>query len=140
MKSVQVRDKFTTAAGVRDELIDQLKKFMVGPQWGNNETIDTGPGSTYVAGKLYPQDSDVEQENVPAEESQDDEVSDKTSINSLNLSSFGLTCMLDAQTEQIKINVHYGTYSSIKIGDDDKNRLFPRTHHSQSELLQFLNQ
>jgi len=135
MKSVQVRDKFTTAAEVRDELIDQLKKFMVGPQWGNNETIDTGPGSTYVAGKLYPQDSDVEQENVPAEESQDDEVSDKTSINSLNLSSFGLTCMLDAQTEQIKINVHYGTYSSIKIGDDDKNRLFPRTHHSQSELL-----
>ena len=99
---------------VRDELIDELRKYMIGPHWGNDEVIDTVPMFTYMTGIVYPQDSEVEQENLPPEEhgEKEDEVPDMTSINALNLSSFGLTCMLDEKTEEIKINVDYGIYQN----------------------------
>ena len=82
---------------VRDELIDELRKYMIGPHWGNDEVIDTVPKFTYLTGILYPQDSQVEEENLSHEEhdpTHEEEVPDNTSIGSLNLSSFGLTCML----------------------------------------------
>ena len=48
MDSVKVRDEFTTSAEVRDELIDELRKYMIGPHWGNDEVIDTVPKFTYM--------------------------------------------------------------------------------------------
>ena len=143
MDSVQVRDKFTTAAGVRDELIDELRKYMVGPHWGNEEEIDTVPKFTYMTGILYPQDSEVEQENLPAEEhgTKDDEIPDKTSTNSLNLSSFGLTCMLDEQTEEIKINVNYGIYSPRSIDVNGyKKFLHSRKHYENQYTVSISDQ
>ena len=143
MDSVQVRDKFTTAAGVRDELIDELKKYMIGPHWGNDEVIDTVPKFTYLTGILYPQDSQVEEENIPQEEHNPDheeEIPDKSSINSLNLSSFGLTCMLEIETKEIQININYGTYSVKKIITNGRKKdLHPRTHFEQQELVTIPN-
>jgi len=123
---------------VRDELIDELRKYMIGPHWGNDEVIDTVPMFTYMTGIVYPQDSEVEQENLPPEEhgEKEDEVPDMTSINALNLSSFGLTCMLDEKTEEIKINVDYGIYQNQKIDyEGRKKQLYRRIHYKQTELL-----
>ena len=129
--------KIMDSVQVRDELIDELRKYMIGPHWGNDEEIDTVPKFTYMTGIIYPQDSEVEQENLPTEDhgEKEDEVPDMTSINALNLSSFGLTCMLDAQTEEIKINVDYGIYKSKKIVHEDRNKtLYQRNHFEQTEL------
>ena len=140
MDSVKVRDEFTTSAEVRDELIDELRKYMIGPHWGNDEVIDTVPKFTYLTGILYPQDSQVEEENLSHEEhdpTHEEEVPDNTSINSLNLSSFGLTCMLEIETNEITINVDYGIYSSKKIvlPNGKKKTLHKRTHFEQQELI-----
>ena len=123
---------------VRDELISELRKYMIGPHWGNDEVIDTNPKFTYMTGILYPQDSEVIQENLPDEENstKDDEVRDTASINFLNLYSFGLTCMLNLQTKEIKINVNYGIYHTSKIEIDKKKKsLYRRVHFEQQELI-----
>ncbi len=119
---------------VRSEMINEFKKYMMGPHWGNDEIISTNPKFTYMAGILYPQDSEVEQENVSNEISDgaDQEVSDKSVLNSLNPSSFGLTCMLDHATEIIQAKVDYGIYLSQKNLAPPPSTLFQRHHYDES--------
>lgn len=121
------------SSDIRSELVDEFKKYMMGPHWGNDEIIDTVPKFTYMAGILYPQDSEVEQENVSDEinDGSNQEVSDKSVLNSLNPSSFGLTCMLDADTEKIQIKAEYGIYSRQKH-IETKKHLYQRHHHDES--------
>ncbi len=118
---------------VRAEIIDEFKKYMMGPHWGNDEIIDTAPKFTYMAGILYPQDSKVEQENLSEEidDGSEPEVSDKSVLNSLNPSSFGLTCMLDAKTETILVKVEYGIYSSQKNSNPPPQTLYQRHHFEE---------
>ena len=119
---------------VRSEMIDEFKKYMMGPHWGNDELIDTNPKFTYMTGILYPQDSKVEQEDTSAEVSDGDssEVSDKSALNSLNPSSFGLTCMLDGSTESFVIKIEYGTYTSQKNSTPPPPTLYQRHHFEES--------
>ena len=119
---------------VRSEMITEFKEYMMGPHWGNDEIIDTNPEFTYMAGILFPQDSEVEQEDTPVElgDGSEPEVTDKSVLNSLNPSSFGLTCMLDAKTETIQVKVEYGIYSSQKYSDPSSQTLYHRHHYDES--------
>ncbi len=119
---------------VRTEMIDEFKKYMMGPHWGNDEIISTNPKFTYMAGILYPQDSEVEQEDVSTEISDgaDQEVSDKSVLNSLNPSSFGLTCMLDHNTSTIQAKIEYGIYFRLKNSAPPPPILFERHHFDES--------
>lgn len=122
---------------VRAEMIDEFKKYMMGPHWGNDEIIYTDPKFTYMAGILYPQDSEVEQDDMSTEISDGDnsEVSDKSVFNSLNPSSFGLTCMLDEKTESINVKVEYGVYSSQKNSTQPSKTLYERHPFQESFLI-----
>jgi len=126
---------------VRSEMIDEFKKYMMGPHWGNDELIDTNPKFTYMAGILYPQDSPVEQEDVSTEVSDGDssEVSDKSVLNSLNPSSFGLTCMLDSSTESFTVKTQYGTYTNQKNPKSPKYPLYQRHHFEESFTISTKN-
>lgn len=88
----------------------------MGPHWGNEEIIDTVPKFTYMTGILYPQDSETEQENVDSDvgDGAEPEVSDKSVMNSLNQSSFGLTFLLDSDSDNFKVKVEYGVYLGQK--------------------------
>ncbi|MCH7560798.1 MAG: hypothetical protein IIC67_05425, partial [Thaumarchaeota archaeon] len=125
------------SSDVRSKMIEEFKKYMMGPHWGNDEIIDTNPKFTYMAGILYPQDSAVEQEDTSIEiiDGSEPEVSDKSVLNSLNPSSFGLTCMLDAQTETIQVKVEYGIYSSQKNSDPPHKPLYQRHHYDESFII-----
>lgn len=118
---------------VRSKLITEFKEYMLGPHWGNDEIIDTKPEFTYMVGILYPQDSPVEQENASNEinDGPEQEVSDKSIMNSLNPSSFGLTCMLEQSTENIKVKAEYGVYTREKNTEGKKN-LYQRHHHDET--------
>ena len=122
---------------VRSKMIEEFKNYMVGPHWGNDEIIDTAPKFTYMAGILHPQDSEVEQEDISTEisDGDDSEISDKSVLNSLNLSSFGLTCMLDEKTETINVKVEYGVYSSQKNHAPPPKTLYQRHHFEESFLI-----
>ena len=122
---------------IRTEMIEEFKKYMMGPHWGNDEIIDTAPKFTYMTGILYPQDSPVEQEDTSTEISDGDnsEVSDKTILNSINPSSFGLTCMLDEKTESINVKVQYGVYSSQKNSSPPPKTLYHRHHFEEFFLV-----
>ena len=122
---------------IRAEMIDEFKKFMMGPHWGNDEIIDVAPKFTYMLGILYPQDSPVEQEDTSTEISDGDnsEVSDKSILNSINPSSFGLTCVLDEKTESIKVKVQYGVYSSKKNSTPPPKTLYQRQHFEEFFLV-----
>lgn len=122
------------ASEIRAKMIKEFREYMVGPHWGNDEVIDTVPKFTYLTGIIYPQGSTVEQEDDPSEvnDSISDEIPDKPTTNSLNLSSFGLTCMLDNKTEEIKINVNYGIYSTNQITENGyKKTLYQRKHYKK---------
>jgi len=122
---------------VRTKLIEEFKKYMMGPHWGNEEIIDKSPKFTYMTGILYPQDSEVEQENVKNETSDDSETEppDRTVLNSLNPSSFGLTCMLDPQTKNFKVRAVYGIYVGIK-SEKTKSPLYKRQHFDKEYEFQ----
>lgn len=121
---------------VRANIIDEFKKYMLGPHFGNDEIIDTKPQFTYMTGILYPQDSEAEQENTDNEtgDGSDHEISDKSIRNSLNQSSFGLTFLLDSSAESFKVKVEYGTYSSQKIKHSSKP-LYQREHHEDEFVI-----
>ncbi|MCE9651842.1 MAG: DISARM system helicase DrmA [Nitrosarchaeum sp.] len=121
------------SSDVRSEMIVEFKKYMMGPHWGNEEIIDSPPKFTYMAGILFPQDSEIEQENVVTEVGDDSEpeVSDKSVLNSLNPSSFGLTCMLDKGTENIQVKIEYGIYLSQK-NTETKQILYERHHFNDT--------
>ncbi|MEU8514001.1 helicase-related protein [Kitasatospora sp. NPDC048722] len=53
----------------RDELVDYLRRQLVGPAHGAEEMIDTPPDRQYLMGTLYAQDADLQQRlTVSAEE------------------------------------------------------------------------
>ena len=127
-------DSELTPAKIRSEMIDEFKKYMMGPHWGNDEIIDTAPKFTYMAGILYPQDSPMEQEDTSTDISDGDnsEISDKSVLNSLNPASFGLTCMLDKKTESIDVKTEYGIYSSQKNDAPPPKTLYQRHHFEET--------
>lgn len=117
-------------SSIRAELVKEFKEYMMGPHWGNEEIIDTVPKFTYMTGILYPQDSETEQENVDSDvgDGAEPEVSDKSVMNSLNQSSFGLTFLLDSDSDNFKVKVEYGVYLGQK-NKITKKSLYQRHHY-----------
>ena len=114
---------------IRSKMIEEFKNYMMGPHWGNDEIIDAAPQFTYLTGILYPQDSKIELEDASTK------ISDRTVLNSLNPSSFGLTCMLDEKTESINVKVEYGVYSDQKNSAPPPTTLYQRHHFEESFLI-----
>lgn len=99
-------------SAVRDSLVDELIKDLVGPE-KNNEELEEGPVSHYLTGILYPQESKVDPEEDkdsgdPADE--DDEI-DMGSLMAYttNPSSIGLTFTVK-KGEEISIDIHAAIY------------------------------
>ena len=124
-------------AKVRDIVSEDVRKYLLGPQFGNDEIIATNPKFTYMTGVLHPQDSESEQENHEVESGGDsDEETEKSIFSYLNQSSFGLSFVIKKDAKKISIRAQYGTYAKRKLSDSSEKNgqeryVFQRTHHDE---------
>lgn len=107
-----------TKSEVRDELVLNLERKLVGPEAGPEELIKTFPSNKYIVGVLYPSGTEVEPEqavdNPEEEESEEEMVSSKSSLrDSKKPSSFGMSFMVDEGTIDIPVEISWATYNKI---------------------------
>ena len=138
------KDKEKSLVKIRQLLVDEVKKSVVGPYFGDDESLPYGinPTGTYWSGVLYPKETPVENsEEIENEEnlSIQGEESEETKIVpniGLKPSSFGLTCSIKPDCKEVKIDVNYGTYS--KISDEKSKRKsfrYVRSSFSKTEII-----
>lgn len=110
---------------VRDELVLNLERKLVGPEAGPDELIKTFPSNKYIVGVLYPSGTEVEPEQAvdileEEDESEGEVVSSKSSRNPRNPSSFGMSFMVDEGTIEIPVEISWATYN--KTDEEDFKR------------------
>jgi hypothetical protein len=106
-----------TYKDIRSFMVEELKKDLVGP-YKVDEEITEGPTSYYLAGILFPADTDIDPEedkdSGEAADEGDDEVDTGTLMASaINPSSIGLT-FTTAADEKLAITIHVAVYIEEK--------------------------
>ncbi len=98
----------------RDELVDYIRRQLVGPAHGPEEIIDTPPDRQYLMGTLYAQDADLQQRLTVSAEELDGPATESTAndtnpssdpvpeSNSWLPSSLGLSFYTDASTIEVR--------------------------------------
>jgi hypothetical protein len=138
---------------VRDHLIQEIEKSVVGPYFGDNEVLPNriSPTGTYWSGVLYPKETPIQNEEKEDDRStsRGDETESEQIIPNIGLkpSSFGLTCAVKSDCKEIQVKINYGLYEkidnvkskrksyqyqrnpfsvvkTIKIGDNEENTIF----------------
>src|SRR6478735_8624456 len=102
-----------THVNPRDELVDYLRRQLVGPARGEDEVLDAPPDRQYLMGTLYPQEADLQRrltetaeelEGPGTEEDADDTAPAGDPIpesNSWLPSSLGFSFYTDASTLEV---------------------------------------
>ncbi len=122
-----------TAAEVRDELADLLRRDLLGPWGGDFEVFEPRdertPRDRYITGLLAPADVDAE-ESVRDEASDDgdlgvstsgdepDDAATATNVQARRFfaSSVGLTCAVPASVESLRVAATWGRYEEVAEG------------------------
>ncbi len=108
---------------IRDELVQNLERKLIGPEAGPDEEIKIFPSNKYIVGVLYPSGTEVGPEqdvdNPEEEGSEDEMVLSKSSSmkDAIKPSSFGMSFMVDENITEIPIDIHWATY--VKLSGDD---------------------
>lgn len=115
----------TERKDIREHLIEELKKDLVGPRegeeifWSNDGDI---PTSRYLAGVLYPKHTKLDQNNflkatTESEKGEDEEETADTLEHNpfattigTQPSSLGMTCCVSEKTKNIECEVNFGLY------------------------------
>ncbi len=111
---------------VRDLLVSNLEKKLLGPREGLDERFNDLPTKRYIVGVLYPSDTKVgpEQEANNSAEGESDEdtiqVNDMSIKDSLRPSSIGLSFAIDENIENITVEVSWATYTQEETKDNQK--------------------
>lgn len=101
---------------IRNELVDEVKRYFVGP-YEEGEALNDFPEETYISGLLFPKQSQQEPEDM--DESQAGRSSDEDAGNSeenmhsrawLLQNSIGIKCNLMPDVESLEIEVEYAKY------------------------------
>ncbi|WP_306191317.1 helicase-related protein [Streptomyces sp. MK5] len=120
----------------RQELVSYLRRQLVGPAGGEQETLDVPPDRQYLMGTLYPQEADLQRQLDLAAEEPDGAGTEKTvedaapagdpvpESNSWLPSSLGFSFYTDATTVEIGCTAaHYVT----RAGTGERGRHWERT-------------
>ena len=104
-------------AAVREELVDLLRRDLLGPHGGPEEEIDVRPSSRYVLGMLAPGGQEVECEEdeelaqAGAGDSQDGTTEQSTPTARTRLpSSMGLSFAVGADCDAVRVTSRWGRY------------------------------
>lgn len=122
-----------TSVEVRRQLVQALQLDLIGPRaeiGDPNEVLPQRPSSWYLTGFLVPLDADESQRGEETSDEQVDEVSDAGGLDDATPpepaaarrkylpSSIGLSVLVSAKTQQLKVTVRWGDYHRTKAGDD----------------------
>ena len=123
-------------AQVRKKMLDAVRMDLIGPM-AEDEELTELPTNSYITGMLYPSDSAItEDENYNdieftdgrldsdgnATESvvlEDDEPEETTKGGFKKPSSIGVSFYISADTEEVSVDVLWGTYFADKVGDGE---------------------
>ena len=106
---------------VREQLLDEVKKFFVGPR-SENDPIPVGnmPLDVYTAGILFPKSApqdELDREGRYGEDSKEEDTgNDEESEKFFKQSSIGIRTRIEKGTERIRLVVNYGKYSATEAG------------------------
>lgn len=107
----------------RDIVKEILEKDLLGPI-ENEEIISEYPITYYIAGKLYPQECQIDIEKSSSEDIGDTEEEQMVSLNSGRVpSSMGISFSLSNEANTISISVKTSIYSPIEEFEGDKKRI-----------------
>jgi len=131
-----------TLVKIRQLLVDEVEKSVVGPYFGEDENMPYGinPTGTYWSGVLYPKETPAEseesEESLTIKGEQEEETKSVPNIG-LKPSSFGLTCSIKPECKEIKFEINYGIYSKI-IDEKSKRKSYrySRKQNSRIETIQ----
>src|SRR5579871_4757367 len=96
---------------VRDRLVAALRSDLLGPS-EPEEVLLQSPGTRYLVGMLAPSGTSIdssEDESLDTASDDDDDGAVRLSA-SLDPSSIGLSCVVDADVEQIEVIASWGEY------------------------------
>jgi hypothetical protein len=130
----------TVTMGPREELVSFVRSQLVGPAWGEHETVTSPPDRQYLMGTLYPREADLYRQltlsaevvDAPGAEEQredtahrDDPVSES---NSWLPSSLGLSLFTTAA--ELRVTVEGARYLTERGDDGRRWRRIPLTTES----------
>ena len=97
---------------IRKMIIEEIEKDVVGPWGGPEETFHLYPEKEYLAGVLYPQDTQISDLEIENDEGEDEDAQAENVYANVGFrpSSFGLTCRITSKAETIKVVLTYGRY------------------------------
>ena len=101
---------------VREQLLDEVKKFFVGPR-SDTDPLPEGntPLDMYTSGILFPKSApqdDLDKDGKDGgEDSKEDSQNDEESEKFFKQNSIGLRVEIEERTEKIRLVVNYGKYS-----------------------------
>ena len=107
---------------IRELIIEELKKDLIGPRISDDETFweyeGDKPTSRYITRVLYPKQTKLDQDdflkNTAEGESDEDEEIEQTSsfttATGTYPSSLGITCSILKQTEEIDVEINFAKY------------------------------
>jgi len=155
MKDVEKKTetvKINNVVDVRDKIVDELEKDMIGPRYGPDELLPKSvtPMNTYFAGILFPEepaeidgggdepkivnDPDIiDDESGGNNPREDGELEQAIFVKDLTKPrSFGLTCLVSSNAKTVKISIGWGVYEQFTI---DKSRRYKREHRKFEKTI-----
>jgi hypothetical protein len=130
---------------IRELIIEELKKDLIGPRISDDETFweyeGDKPTSRYISGVLYPRqtklDQDVFLKNTSEGESDDDEevehTSSFTTATGTYPSSLGITCSILKQTEEIDVVINFAKYDKQERPVKPKRKSKEKNEESETD-------
>jgi len=109
----------------RDIVIEEIKKYMVGPAGGVSEQLSDKPWEFYHTGMLWPPDSDIsgEEDDQSGESASGEEGNHEGFLNLANCaqqSAMGTTFHLSGESQTIRVEAEWAVYNPEEIDDEDK--------------------
>ena len=113
---------------VREQLLDEVKKFFVGPRSSTDELPEGNmPLDVYTAGILFPKSAPQDELDREGKDdgsnSSEDAGNDEESEKFFRQNSIGIRAELAKGTEKIRLAINYGKYSATEKGVWKRNEL-----------------
>ena len=125
-----------TAGQVRDDLVNQLERSILGPLEGPTESLEALPSRRYIVGVLFPSGTSLGPEEAVGEpgDGSDEEGAAPfgtfAAEDELRPASMGLSFLVTEQTESVSVRVSWATYVQPK-----PRGVFRRVEHASDFVL-----
>ena len=130
---------------IRELIIEELKKDLIGPRISDDETFweyeGDKPTSRYITGVLYPKQTKLDpndflKNTAEGESDEDEEVEQTSSFTTATgtyPSSLGITCSILKQTEEIDVEINFAKYDKQERPVKPKRKSKEKNEESETD-------